>query len=120
MGSAARRTKPLWRRRLRCLAVTGEAIDKAAPALPDESPEMGAHLAERKNLEGPQARGFELGHALGVFREYFWALRKLHFVGPCVTVFGSARSASGDAEYASGRAIGRLLAEAGFTVMTGG
>ncbi|MCU1346057.1 MAG: hypothetical protein JWL70_2323, partial [Acidimicrobiia bacterium] len=76
--------------------------------------------AERLNLEGPQPRGFELVHALGIFREYFWALRKLHFLGPCVTVFGSARIGAGDPLYEAGRAIGAELVDGGFTVMTGG
>jgi uncharacterized protein (TIGR00730 family) len=79
-----------------------------------------AQRAERLNLEGPQPRGFELVHALGIFREYFWALRKLHFLGPCVTVFGSARIGAGEPLYESGRAIGTGLVNAGFTVMTGG
>jgi uncharacterized protein (TIGR00730 family) len=46
--------------------------------------------------------------------------RALHFVGPCVTVFGSARFKEDHAYYGLGREIGRELARAGFTVMTGG
>lgn len=46
--------------------------------------------------------------------------RGLHFVGPCVTVFGSARFPPGHRYYNLARAVGRSLAEAGFTVMTGG
>src|SRR5262249_24365524 len=41
-------------------------------------------------------------------------------VGPGVTVFGSARTADGDAEYEAARATARLLGEAGFTIITGG
>jgi hypothetical protein len=39
---------------------------------------------------------------------------------PAATVFGSARTPSGDAEYEQARACGRALAEAGFAVVTGG
>jgi hypothetical protein len=46
--------------------------------------------------------------------------RALHFVGPCVTVFGSARFPEGHRHYELARAVGRGLAKAGFTVMTGG
>jgi uncharacterized protein (TIGR00730 family) len=46
--------------------------------------------------------------------------RALHFVGPCVTVFGSARTKETDPEYARAREIGARLGAAGFTVMTGG
>ena len=42
-------------------------------------------------LEGPRSRGFELGRAFRIFRELIYGFRALHFVGPCVTVFGSAR-----------------------------
>lgn len=71
-------------------------------------------------LEGPQPRGFELGRACRIFLEFMRGFRKLHFVGPCVTVFGSARFKDGHPYYQLGRELGRQLARAGFTVMTGG
>jgi uncharacterized protein (TIGR00730 family) len=37
-----------------------------------------------------------------------------------ITVFGSARSKEGDKDYEHARAIGREIAKAGYTVMTGG
>ena len=46
--------------------------------------------------------------------------RKLHFVGPCVTVFGSARFTAEHHYYVLAREVGQRLARAGFTVMTGG
>ena len=46
-------------------------------------------------LEGPQPRGLELGFLVRIMRDFFRGLRTLHFVGPCVTVFGSARFADG-------------------------
>jgi len=39
---------------------------------------------------------------------------------PAITVFGSARITEDTPEYASAREVGRLLAEAGFAVVTGG
>ena len=71
-------------------------------------------------LEGPQPRGFELWHAVQIFAEFIRGFRALHFVGPCVTVFGSARFAETHPYYAMGRDVGARLARAGFTVMTGG
>ncbi len=52
--------------------------------------------------------------------EFIRGFRKLHFVGPCVTVFGSARFHEDHPYYALGREVGQRLARAGFTVMTGG
>lgn len=46
--------------------------------------------------------------------------RRLHFLGPCVTVFGSARFPEGHRHYELARQVGRAVAEAGFTTMTGG
>jgi uncharacterized protein (TIGR00730 family) len=46
--------------------------------------------------------------------------RALHFVGPCVTVFGSARFKADHPYYSLGRELGERLARVGFAVMTGG
>ncbi len=74
----------------------------------------------RRFLEGPQPRSSELRRALGIFTEFIRGFRSLHFVGPCVTVFGSARFKEDHPYYAMARAIGHGLAELGFTVVTGG
>jgi uncharacterized protein (TIGR00730 family) len=71
-------------------------------------------------LQGPQTRGLELGQAVGIFFEMMRGFRKLHFVGPCVTVFGSARFTEEHVYYLLAREVGQRLARAGFTVMTGG
>ena len=52
--------------------------------------------------------------------EFIRGFRTLHFVGPCVTVFGSARFAEDHPYYGLARRTGALLARAGLTVMTGG
>ena len=57
---------------------------------------------------------------LRVAWEFIAGFRALHFVGPCVTVFGSARFGESHPHYALGREVGRGLARLGFTVMTGG
>ncbi len=71
-------------------------------------------------LQGPQKRSFDLGQALAIFFEIMRGFRKLHFVGPCVTVFGSARFTAEHEYYVLAREVGRQLARAGFTAMTGG
>ncbi|MFN0063276.1 MAG: TIGR00730 family Rossman fold protein [Myxococcaceae bacterium] len=76
--------------------------------------------SERRFLQGPQPRGWELRRALNIFWEIIRGFRALHFVGPCVTVYGSARFGESHPTYAPTRRLGALLAEAGFAVMTGG
>jgi uncharacterized protein (TIGR00730 family) len=71
-------------------------------------------------LQGPQQRGFELTRAVRIFCEIMRGFRALHFVGPCVTVFGSARFTEEQPYYRLAREVGSRLARAGFTVMTGG
>ena len=55
-----------------------------------------------------------------VAREMLRGFRRLHFAGPCITVFGSARVAEGTSEYEAARAVGSAMSRLGFTVMTGG
>jgi uncharacterized protein (TIGR00730 family) len=74
----------------------------------------------RRFLEGPQPRRSELRLALSIFAEFIRGFRALHFVGPCVTVFGSARFKEDHPYYVMAREVGRALAELGFTVVTGG
>jgi uncharacterized protein (TIGR00730 family) len=75
---------------------------------------------ERRLLEGPQGRLTDLWRAVRVFGELVKGFREFHFLGPCVTVFGSARFSEDHRYYEMGRAVGSLLAERGYTVMTGG
>ncbi len=71
-------------------------------------------------LRGPQQRRFEALRAVRIFLEFIRGFRALHFVGPCVTVFGSARFPDDHKHYVAARAMGSHLGRAGFTVMTGG
>ena len=74
----------------------------------------------KRFLEGPQPRGFELMRACRIFWEIMHGFRALHFLGPCVTVFGSARFTENHRYYKLAREVGSRLSQAGFTVMTGG
>jgi uncharacterized protein (TIGR00730 family) len=75
---------------------------------------------EHDLLLGRRSRLAELRSALEIFAEYMRGLRALHFVGPCVTVFGSARFREDHAYYDLARSLGRGLAREGWTVITGG
>lgn len=71
-------------------------------------------------LDGPKSRGYELHFAWRVFTQFIKGFRTLHFVGPCITVFGSARFKEDHIYYQQARSIGKRIAETGFTTMTGG
>ena len=76
--------------------------------------------ADRVLLEGPHSRWRELWLVLRAVRDFIAGFRALHFVGPCVTVFGSARYEASHPYYKLGCDVGRGIADLGFTVMTGG
>ena len=76
--------------------------------------------SEHELLKGPRLRRNELFTALKIFFEFIQGFRKLHFIGPCVTVFGSARFDEDNEYYKLAQQVGEKLAEAGFATMTGG
>ena len=76
--------------------------------------------AESQFLSGPNSRGKEFLFLVKVIVQFFRGFRKLHFVGPCVTVFGSARFNEVNPYYQQARDIGYQLSQMGFAVMTGG
>jgi len=75
---------------------------------------------EQVYLEGPKSRGYELSFAIKVFFQFIKGFRNLHFVGPCITVFGSARFKEGGRYYEKAREFGKRIADIGFTTITGG
>ncbi|MDB5191096.1 MAG: Cytokinin riboside 5-monophosphate phosphoribohydrolase [Segetibacter sp.] len=71
-------------------------------------------------LEGPRSRWKEFKFAFAVFKQMVRGIRTLHYIGPCITVFGSARFKEGHKYYEASREFGKRIAEMGFTTMTGG
>ena len=72
------------------------------------------------NLEGPKTRIHELGFAFEIFIQFIKGFRTLHFVGPCITVFGSARYKEDHPFYQKAMEVGKGIASLGLTTMTGG
>jgi uncharacterized protein (TIGR00730 family) len=71
-------------------------------------------------LEGPKPRIFELAFAWQIFIEFIRGFRTMHFAGPCITVFGSARFNEDHKYYSAAREFGKRIAEMGFSTLTGG
>jgi uncharacterized protein (TIGR00730 family) len=71
-------------------------------------------------LEGPKNRGYEFVFSIKLWMQFIKGFRTLHFVGPCITVFGSARFKEDHIYYEKAREFGKRIAEVGFTTMTGG
>ena len=75
---------------------------------------------EHVYLDGPKSRGYDLKLAFRVFKELLKAFRTLNRVGPCVTVFGSARFKEDHPYYKAAYEFGKRIADLGLTTMTGG
>jgi len=75
---------------------------------------------ESRFLSGPRSRFKELLFTFRVQYSFIRAFRTMHFIGPCVTVFGSARFDNTNPFYQKAEQVGAALADLGFTVMTGG
>jgi uncharacterized protein (TIGR00730 family) len=97
-----------------------DAVLSQSPARPLTLNGLPGSADERYFLEGPRSRSSEFFMTLRIVRDFLRGFRVLHFVGPCVTVFGSARFAADHPFYELGREVGRGLSRLGFTVMTGG
>jgi uncharacterized protein (TIGR00730 family) len=76
--------------------------------------------SEERLLTGRDSRSQEFLRVMRISREFVRGFRALHFVGPCVTFFGSARFDGSTVHYARARELAGRVAEQGFTVITGG
>ena len=77
-------------------------------------------LKEITFLEGPRSRWADLKFVLEIAWEFIRGFRALHFSGPCVAIFGSARFREESPYYAETRRLAAEIAQLGFTIMTGG
>jgi hypothetical protein len=101
-------------RRAGRLVVRREAVDRQMPSRAGTADERLLRRSRTAFLDSDPWR------TLRIQAEFVEGFDALAGVGPAVTVFGSARVAEGDPVYEQARELGRLLAEAGLTVITGG
>jgi hypothetical protein len=71
-------------------------------------------------LQGPRSRWEDFKMVVKVAVEFIRGFRALHFVGPCATVFGSARYGEDSPYYQLTRELSGEIARMGLTIMTGG
>src|SRR5207237_2817323 len=95
------------------------ALERERPPTSGSSATAPPQRADEIFLEGPRSRFDELVTLFRVLLDFLRGFRALHFVGPCVTVFGSSRLSEGHPSYALARMIVAARAQLGITVMTG-
>src|SRR5207247_5392907 len=96
------------------------ALERERPHTTGSSATAPPQRADEIFLEGPRSRFDELITLFRVMWDFLRGFRVLHFVGPCVTVFGSARVKIDNPYYDLARQMGAAITRLGFTVMTGG
>jgi len=100
--------------------MTSAPIVKVTPEEIRADEQFCSQLEDRALLGGPNRRLRDLQLLWSVAKDFMNGFRALHFVGPCITVFGSARFDENHEHYRLARATGAAVAKMGFTVMTGG
>jgi len=75
---------------------------------------------EIRFLEDPRSRWDNFKFVVDIAWEFIRGFRALHFSGPCVAVFGSARFTESNPYYGLTRQLSAEIAKLGFTIMTGG
>ena len=83
-------------------------------------PENEAANRERNFLTQTRTPEREKSRLNRITAEFERGFKQLHQLGPAVTVFGSARFKPGHPHYELASEVGRELAKAGFTTITGG
>lgn len=101
-------------------SLSGSTVTPATPQEVRDDDAFCSQLVDRVLLRGPNPRRREFSLLMGVIRDFLNGFRTLHFVGPCVTVFGSARFDEDHRYYRLAREMGAAIARMGFTVLTGG
>ncbi len=71
-------------------------------------------------LSGAKSSVKNLRDCLRIAQEFYYGFRKLRRVGPCVTVFGSARFRENHVYYQLAQTTSRELGELGYSIMSGG
>lgn len=75
---------------------------------------------EARFLSGEHSRFDDYYRLIRIALEFMRGFRAFRNVGPCITVFGSAQIPESNPYYEQARAVGRMIGEAGFSIMTGG
>src|SRR5205807_1873924 len=92
----------------------GRVTEPAHRPLTDDEEVLGAELPSVLSLVTDEQRIARMA------AEIEMGFKALHGIQRGVSVFGSARTPPGSAEYELAREVGRRLGRAGFTVITGG
>ena len=96
------------------------AAGKAAAFFAGRDASCSGPQAVGRRLIARRPRSSGLVTFLGMAFDYLRGSYSFQRVGPCVTVFGSARIRPEDPAYQLARRMGSEIAQLGFTVMTGG
>ncbi len=102
------------------VTASGDPAPTSAPPVSGAARKAKSGSSDRQFLDGPHSRWREVQLLFRATRDFIHGFRILHFAGPCVTIFGSARFGEAHPYYPIARELGRRVSLMGFAVMTGG
>jgi uncharacterized protein (TIGR00730 family) len=73
-----------------------------------------------RNKRWPEIQSSNSWMTFKIMAEFVEGFDRLSKIGPCVSIFGSARTPSSDPHYIKAVEIAKILAEAGYGIITGG
>lgn len=73
-----------------------------------------------RNKRWPEIQGSNSWMTFKIMAEFVEGFERLAKIGPCVSIFGSARTPSHDPHYIKAVEIAKILAEGGYGIITGG
>ncbi|WP_246008241.1 LOG family protein [Chitinophaga lutea] len=122
LGAGSAFPAPVWLAAACAVLLWKDAADKRKhpPGKGQNGQPSSGMQEERYFLEGPRSRLRELFFLIQIVIEFVRGFRTLHFVPPCIAIFGSARVLPGSRFYETARKMGSGVAGLGFAVMTGG
>ena len=95
-------------------------ISRVVRPIPNKIGDQPYLVSEANFLAGAHSRINEALRVLRISLEFIKGFRGFHFIGPSVTVFGSARFPEGHPYYDLARKTAKMIAEGGFNIITGG
>ena len=78
------------------------------------------YFAEKKFLQGAHSRWLEFKYTFSIAIQFIKGFQKMHFLGPTVTVFGSARFDENHHYYKLAREVSAAISKQGYAIMAGG
>lgn len=99
-------------------------MNESKPQKPDEFYDpwgkSSSDISDKLLMEGPRSPFYDIWRLIKIGWDFTKGFHAFRHLGPCITIFGSARFREDHRYYELARVTARILARYGFSIMTGG